>query len=101
MSGAIPNLGFLKREHRNLKTKTMKKPTPTKISVRLYFNQSGICIGGLALEVHSEKFNFSGDYYSSEDAMIYPSQDVQGKDWRTINKDRVKIWYEAVKANKN
>ena len=101
MSGAIPSLGFLERENANLKTKTMKKVAPKKISVRLYFNESRLCIGGLALEVDSEKFNFRGDYHSSQDAMIYPSQEVQEKDWATINKDRVKIWYDAVKVNKS
>lgn len=79
----------------------MKNVAPEKLSVRLYFSESGLCLGGLALEVYSEKFNFNGDYYSSEDAMIYPSQDVQGKSWATITKERVKIWYDAIKANKN
>lgn len=69
-----------------------------KISVRLCFNEANICLGGLALEIYSKKFSFDGGYYASEDVQIYPSQDVQGKTWPTINKERVKVWYEALKA---
>lgn len=69
-----------------------------KISVRLCFDKANICLGGLALEIYSKNFSFTGDYYYSKNVQIYPSQDVQGKTWPIINKERVKIWYEALKA---
>lgn len=75
-----------------------KTMTLNKISVRLYFNEANICLGGLALEIYSKNFSFTGDYYYSKNVQIYPSQDVQGKTWPIINKERVKIWYEALKA---
>lgn len=78
----------------------MKTSILKKVSVRLYFDANCICLGGLALEIHSEKFNFNGDYHSSQDAEVYPSQDIEGKTWSIINKERVELWYDSVRAPK-
>ena len=69
----------------------VKNPNLSRISVRLYFNTDCICIGGLALKTNSKKFNFSGDYFLNEDVQIYPSQDVVGKDWPAIYRERKEI----------
>ena len=69
----------------------LKNPNLSRISVRLYFNTDCICIGGLALTINSKKFNFSGDYFLNEDVQIYPSQDVVGKDWPAIYRERKEI----------
>lgn len=89
------NYKSTRKKHVQTNLKTM---IPAKISVRLYFNQSGICLGGLALETDLKKFSFDGNYYASEDVQIYESQDIKGKNWSTINKERVEIWYDTMKA---
>ena len=69
----------------------LKNPNLSRILVRLYFNADAVCIGGLALKADSKKFNFNGDYFLNEDVQLYPSQDVVGKDWPTIYRERKEI----------
>jgi len=64
-----------------------------RIEVRLYYNSEEICIGALALDEDSERFNYDGDHSNHEDVFIYPDQDIVGKRFVGIARDAVQIRY--------